>query len=80
MKKLSSISIIAMFAILTFSSCKKDYSCSCTLSDSLTGTNISSVTTIKDKEDDARSTCEGYSYLDVQTFPGDTINYSCHIQ
>lgn len=54
MKKVTSIALIALFAI-GFTSCKKDYTCECTLD----GTVIASYTYTKVKKNDAESACTG---------------------
>ncbi|MCW3123862.1 MAG: hypothetical protein JWQ38_3354 [Flavipsychrobacter sp.] len=52
MKKLFPIALIA-FAAMTFTSCKKDYTCTC----SGTGVTITTVTIPKTTKSDAKSKC-----------------------
>ena len=80
MKKLSSVAIVAMFAALVLSSCKKDYTCSCTTTMvGLIDTTFTSSGTINDKKDDAKSKCESSNGTTTDGY-GDTITVSCHIQ
>lgn len=66
MKKVASIAAIALFAI-GFTSCKKDYTCVC----SINGTEVSR-TTINDTKSNAKSACE-------QTTSAGGVTASCVI-
>ena len=84
MKKLSSIAVIALFATgLFLSSCKKDYTCACSISTKIVGSDTflvtSANTTIKDTKDNASSTCTSANGTTADAF-GDTIKTSCVIQ
>ena len=58
MKKFITICIVAAFA----SSCKKDYECVCTATDTVSGVTETTVTTLKakTKKKDAEEWCKGY--------------------
>lgn len=76
MKKLFPITAIAMFAALSFSSCKKDHTCTCKIHDTWqdTLTNVNGQDSIvadgidtsfgfslgKQKTSDAKSACDNY--------------------
>jgi len=75
MKKLSSIAIVAMFAALALTSCKKDYTCTCTIHDSsgiIADTSFSTVFP-NQKKDDAKSACDNG---DAVLY---TVTYSCEL-
>jgi len=56
MKKLV---LLAAIASVGFVSCKKDYTCTCTVTDSSAGgSTISASTTIKATKKDAKASCE----------------------
>jgi len=78
MKKLSSLAIVAMFAALVLSSCKKDYTCSCHIFDSTGLLDSTYNTTINDKKDDAKTACEKDN--GATPFYGDTITVDCSIK
>lgn len=65
MKKVLSIAIIALIGITSFSSCKKDYTCSCTIKTVLRdgGKQVDETTasyTIRENEDNAKAACKYY--------------------
>ncbi|HYV94440.1 MAG TPA: hypothetical protein VE978_21890 [Chitinophagales bacterium] len=81
MKKLSSIAIVVMFAALILSSCKKDYTCHCTVTDVSVDTTISYTgdTIFTDsKKSDAKDRCNAFNGVD--TAFGHTFTTSCAIQ
>ncbi len=47
---------LGVFAVLGLASCKKDYTCACT--STVLGVSTTVTTTIKDKKNDAKTTCE----------------------
>lgn len=85
MKKLTSISIVLLFSALVFSSCKKDWTCSC----SVTWTNsalfvsgdttFTSSTPINDKsKGDAKDACDAGDGSQDDGFGG-TVASNCDI-
>ena len=54
MKKLFVVSVFALFGVLVFSSCKKEYTCTCTV-------DLVNVTTETHKGKDADDACNGAS-------------------
>jgi hypothetical protein len=50
--------ILGAFASLMMVSCAKDYTCKCTVTESTTGTSVSSSTTINGKKKDVTTACE----------------------
>ncbi|PBQ34003.1 hypothetical protein CNR22_20215 [Sphingobacteriaceae bacterium] len=60
MRKVLLVAAVAMFAM---TSCKKEYTCECTATVGQNGSTTSTTasTTIKDKKDDAKTTCENGS-------------------
>lgn len=89
MKKLPVIAALSLFAALTFSSCKKDYSCTCQvglnpLLGQLGGTEFSFDTTFvyefEDmKKKEAKAGCDGVEKGLFETFPG-IITGSCSLE
>jgi len=76
MKKLLSIAAVTV-ALVSLSSCKKDYTCECT--SSVGGTVLQTVsTTINGKKDDVKTSCENGS--SSQTVGGVTSSVSCTIK
>jgi len=63
MKKITPFVIVALFGALTFTSCKKDYKCTCKIpSGSSTGTDTSYNFDLgKSKKSDAQSKCNTYN-------------------
>lgn len=59
MKKFLIISSLALFAA-SFISCKKDYTCECTIA----GVASSSAPINKAKKDDAQTACDNYAFDD----------------
>ncbi len=57
MKKVFAICAVALFAV-SFSSCKKDYTCDCTTTESITGTTTTSSSTINATKADAEEACD----------------------
>ena len=88
MKKLPVIAALTFFAALTFTSCKKDYSCTCKvglnpLLSQLGGTGINFDTTVVYQFDDmkkkeAKAGCDGVEKALLETFPG-IITGSCSL-
>jgi hypothetical protein len=75
MKKLLPVAIIALTAVM-FTSCKKDYTCKCTYTDSGVTTDLGSVT-IHDTKSNAKSACNGK----VTGFTvGSSVTVQCAIQ
>ena len=75
MKTSKIITAIAILGTLTFASCKKDYTCTCTTvvgTSSTTETHSVSDATHKD----AQSTCNNYATQANNTLPGGT---TCHL-
>ena len=67
--------LIAAVAGLAFASCKKDYTCECTTSDSADPSyKITSSTTYKAKKKDAEASCNG-----LKTTVG-TISTACSLK
>ncbi|WP_276134055.1 hypothetical protein [Polluticoccus soli] len=65
MKKIAPIAALAFFGMMSFTACKKDYSCKC----SATVAGVTADTSIslgKMKKSDAKSKCETYD-KDMQT-------------
>jgi len=56
MKKLTPLVILAAFGAMTFASCKKDYTCTCTLD----GETIGTYKFTKVKKKDAKTACENW--------------------
>lgn len=54
MKKLASITLVAILAAFTLTSCKKDWDCTCTDA----GGNVTVVPINDAKEDDAKAACD----------------------
>jgi hypothetical protein len=82
-KKLTIMKKVFVFAALTlavfsFSSCKKDYTCSCT--SAINGTTVGTPTsmTINDTKSNAKTSCEDGS--SSQTTGGITQTVTCTIQ
>lgn len=50
---------LGAFAVLALSSCKKDYTCECTVTSG--GLSVTSTTTINDTKKNATTTCENGS-------------------
>lgn len=73
MKKLSTI--LAVVAVISLASCKKDYTCECTYTDS-SGffDNSTSTITINGKKKDVEKSCDAFDYTS-----GTTSN-SCKIK
>lgn len=61
MKKVASIAMIALLAV-GFTSCKKDYTCSCKDS---SGTETASYQFPKAKKSDAKTACESWNSLQI---------------
>lgn len=76
MKKITSIAAVALFCALAFTSCEKDYKCTCTVTSngqSYTGTSSS----FKAKKGEAKDTCnEGDSEM---TVAGVTTKTDCEL-
>lgn len=67
MRKLSTI--LALVAVVSLASCKKDYTCECTSVDTTFGTTTSTIT-INGKKKDVEKACDAFEYSyadDVQT-------------
>lgn len=62
MKKLLSIAVVTV-ALVSLSSCKKDYTCTCTVD--FMGESISTSTTINATKGDAKEACEAGSSTGV---------------
>ncbi len=76
MKKLLSIAAVTV-ALVSLSSCKKDYTCECT--STIGGQVLQSVsTTINGKKSDVKESCENGS--SSQTIGGVTTSVSCTIK
>jgi hypothetical protein len=76
MKKLSLLSIAALFVATSFTSCKKDYTCTCTSSGS--GITASASTVINDTKANAEETC---NKGDATTSSGGfTVTTACEIK
>ena len=83
MKKLGSIAIVAMFGILTLASCKKDWTCSCTIhwTNSSLGidTTLSGSGEIKDvKKSEAKDSCTSQNGV-IDDGYGGTFNTDCSL-
>jgi hypothetical protein len=60
MKKLPVIIALGLFCSLVFNSCKKDYTCTCTVTSIIADTSLTFVTSIKDsKKKMAEAECDG---------------------
>ena len=83
MKKLGPIAVIALFATLALSSCKKDYTCQCSISWSgsafFADTTYTTSGTINAKKNDAVSQCNQGDATSSDGFGG-TITSACEIQ
>lgn len=76
MKKLFPVAIIAVFAMM-FTSCKKDYTCSCTETDG--GTVVATVSaTFHDTKSKAQTACS--SYQSTVSTGGTSITVSCSLK
>jgi hypothetical protein len=73
MRKLTTI--LALLAVVSLGSCKKDYTCECTYTDSsgFFATTTSSAT-LNGKKKDVKDACEN------GTYSSGTISYSCKIK
>ncbi len=69
MKKLTPLVLAAAFGALTFTSCKKDYTCDCKVN----GESVIKYDIKNAKKKDAEAACEGYS---ITTAVG---SYSCSL-
>lgn len=59
MKKLPVIAFLSLFAALSFTSCKKEYTCTCTVTSPVIDTSITVVTNIdKAKKKHAEDQCD----------------------
>ncbi len=56
MKKVLAVSIFAILGVAALSSCKKDYTCECTVTSG--STSVSSTSTLKATKKDAKAACE----------------------
>jgi hypothetical protein len=74
MKKFFPLALIAVSAMM-FTSCKKDYTCKCTMTDNGTTTTLGSVT-IHDTKSNAKSACD----KQVSGFAGTSTSVQCAIQ
>lgn len=92
MKKLFPIAAIAMFAALSFSSCKKDHTCTCKIHVPASGDSTSGIsnpafdTTIsysegKQKTSDAKSACDNFQKEAQQEYNllSDSATVNCGI-
>jgi hypothetical protein len=66
--------VLGAFASLMMVSCAKDYTCKCTVTESVSGTSLSSSTVINGKKKDATSACEAGSSVQG------TVTTTCAIQ
>lgn len=78
MKKLMPVAAIAVFALM-FTSCKKDYTCTCTYSGPSVGVTVSDqkFTISKTTKKDAESKCSGYT--STVSFAGTSTGWNCHL-
>jgi hypothetical protein len=76
MKKLSILSIA--FLALSFASCKKDYTCSCSNTSTVVGstTTTTEVTFVKARKADAKRACVKQTYTDS----GNTTTHDCKLK
>lgn len=75
MKKFIPLAAVAVLA-LTFTSCKKDYSCTCT--STVGGSSASSTTSLgKQTKKDAKAACEALA--SSSTIGGTTYSVSCSL-
>lgn len=91
MKKLFPFAAIAVFAALTFSSCKKDYTCTCTAKVKIDTTEVDSSQSFslgKESKSDAQSACDNYqknetatedSFLLLAGIPDSDGTVICHL-
>lgn len=66
--------ILGAFASLMMVSCAKDYTCKCTVTESVTGTSASAETTINGKKKDVEAACEAGNATQG------TVTTKCEIQ
>lgn len=74
MKKFAPIAIIAFFGVLSFTACKKDYSCKCTAN--VAGVSADTTWALgKQKKKDAKAACDAFetTYKAVVTSVGGTL-------
>ncbi len=72
MKKVFAICALALFAV-SFSSCKKDYTCTCTATESITGISASESTTLTATLADAEEACDAGDSVDA------TVTTECEL-
>jgi hypothetical protein len=80
MKNFGAIILFILFGALTLVSCKKDYTCKCTIT--VTGfldTTYVTMGTINDKKSNAQDQCEANDGTITDGF-GDTIVTNCQIE
>ena len=77
MKRFFALATVSV-ALISLSSCKKDYTCECTttIGGTVYGTPVT--TTINDKKDEAKTACENGS--SSTTFAGVTTSVTCVIK
>lgn len=82
MKKVTTFAVVALFGALTFSSCKKNYTCTCTVKVTDTSGGVSTAvidTTIKydlgkQKKSDAKNACDNYQNQVNTVFGSNSAN------
>lgn len=80
MKNFGVIIFVLLFGSLTIISCKKDYTCKCTITwKGIIDTSMSTSGTINDSKDNAKSKCEQSNGTTTDGY-GDTIITNCSIQ
>ena len=79
MKKTGLIAALALATIFALSSCKKDYTCTCTIKTTVSGTTTTTTTsgTINASKSDAKDACNQGD--GTETFYSETIVTDCEI-
>lgn len=77
MKNLLLTVVCAIFMILSFSSCKKNYNCECT---SITNPTYSFTTVISDSKSNAKSECAAKTAIITDPTTGQTAGVECEIK
>ncbi|GAB4303006.1 MAG: hypothetical protein Kow0068_25480 [Marinilabiliales bacterium] len=74
MKKVLGI-VLFLGIIAVFTSCKKDWTCECTLTDSATNTTTTTTYTINDAtKSDAQTSCDAYE------LSAGSVTYACELK
>ena len=80
MKKFSAVILLVLFGALTLVSCKKDYTCKCTITATgIIDTTYVTMGTINEKKSDAEDQCKANNGTIDDGF-GNTIVTNCEIE